>query len=169
MVFFRYPTKHCRLRRGFTLIELMIVVAIVALLAGVALPSFLDSVRKSRRSDAIAELAKVQQAEERWRSNNTTYNSADASSASTGLGLVSGTTASTSYTTSSGYYTIAINAAAASATSYTIRAAGLGSQASDTNCQYLQIAMSSGTLTYASGPTSAVGNGAAANNACWKR
>ena len=43
-------------RNGFTLIELMIVVAIVALLATVAYPSYMDQIRKGRRSDAIQGL-----------------------------------------------------------------------------------------------------------------
>lgn len=158
-----------RAHRGFTLIELMIVIAVVGLLAGVALPSFLDSVRKGRRSEAVSEIAKVQQAEERWRSNNTTYNSADVSSAATGLGVVSGATAAVNYTTPGGYYSISINAAAATGTSYKILATALGSQASDSNCKYMQVEMSSGTLTYASGSTSSVANGAALNSACWKR
>ncbi|MBK7458565.1 MAG: prepilin-type N-terminal cleavage/methylation domain-containing protein [Betaproteobacteria bacterium] len=52
---------------GFTLVELMIAVVIVALLASIALPSFMDSIRKSRRSEAFAALSAVQQAQERWR------------------------------------------------------------------------------------------------------
>ena len=47
---------------GFTLIELMIVVAIVAVLAAVAYGSYLAQVRKARRSDAIALLSAIQQA-----------------------------------------------------------------------------------------------------------
>ncbi|MBK9683398.1 MAG: prepilin-type N-terminal cleavage/methylation domain-containing protein, partial [Betaproteobacteria bacterium] len=58
---------------GFTLVELMIAVVIVALLASIALPSFMDSIRKSRRSEAFAALAQVQQAQERWRSNGSSY------------------------------------------------------------------------------------------------
>jgi type IV pilus assembly protein PilE len=42
--------------RGFTLIEVMITVAIVAILAGVALPSYREHVRKSRRAEAQAYL-----------------------------------------------------------------------------------------------------------------
>jgi type IV pilus assembly protein PilE len=38
--------------RGFTLIELMIVVTVIAILAGVAYPSYINSVRKARRADA---------------------------------------------------------------------------------------------------------------------
>jgi type IV pilus assembly protein PilE len=58
---------------GFTLIELMIVVAVVAVLAVIAYPSFIDSVRKSRRSEAIAATAQIQQAQERFRANCPCY------------------------------------------------------------------------------------------------
>ena len=51
----------------------MIVVAVVGILAALALPSFFDSIRKGRRSEAVAALAQVQQAQERWRANNATY------------------------------------------------------------------------------------------------
>ena len=47
------------LARGFTLIELIIVIAIVALLVTVALPSYRDHVRKSRRAEAQAYLMSV--------------------------------------------------------------------------------------------------------------
>jgi type IV pilus assembly protein PilE len=44
---------------GFTLVELMIVIAIVALLVGVALPSYRDHIRKSRRAEAQAYLMAI--------------------------------------------------------------------------------------------------------------
>jgi prepilin-type N-terminal cleavage/methylation domain-containing protein len=73
---FSPPTKfRSALRRrthGFTFIELMIAVVIVGALAAVALPSFLDQIRKSRRAEAISTLATLQQAQERFRSNNAT-------------------------------------------------------------------------------------------------
>lgn len=62
-----------RLSRGFTLIELMIVVAIVAILAAVAMPAYTDYVRRARRSDAIEELLRLQQAQEKWRASNSNY------------------------------------------------------------------------------------------------
>ena len=58
---------------GFTLIELMIVVAVVAVLAAIALPSYQDSIRKSRRSEAMADLANAAQLAERFRTVNNTY------------------------------------------------------------------------------------------------
>ncbi len=59
--------------RGFTLIELMIVVAVVAILAGIAYPAYNDAVRKSRRGQAKADLIELTQMAERYRTVNNTY------------------------------------------------------------------------------------------------
>jgi type IV pilus assembly protein PilE len=48
-----------RAQRGFSLIELMIAVAVVAILAAVALPAYTEHIRKSRRADAQSFLAHV--------------------------------------------------------------------------------------------------------------
>ena len=58
---------------GFTLIELMITVAIVALLAAIAIPSYQDSVWKGKRAEAKAAIFKALQAEERFYTQNNTY------------------------------------------------------------------------------------------------
>ncbi len=63
---------------GFTLIELLIVVAVVAILAAVAYPSYNDSVRKSRRGQAKADMAELAQNMERWHTINNTYVGASA-------------------------------------------------------------------------------------------
>ncbi|WP_279513039.1 type IV pilin protein [Luteimonas yindakuii] len=59
--------------RGFTLIELMIVVAVVAILAAVAYPSYQDQVRKSRRGQAKADLVEYAQLAERFHTVQNTY------------------------------------------------------------------------------------------------
>lgn len=58
---------------GFTLIELMIVVAVVAILAAIAYPSYQDQIRKSRRGQAKADLAEYAQQAERWHTVNNSY------------------------------------------------------------------------------------------------
>jgi len=59
--------------KGFTLIELMIVVAVVGVIAALAYPSYVDSVRKGRRSDAQSALMEVAQKEEAYYARNATY------------------------------------------------------------------------------------------------
>ena len=46
---------------GFTLIELMVVVVVISILASIAIPSYIDSIRKSRRADAKTALVQLAQ------------------------------------------------------------------------------------------------------------
>lgn len=138
---------------GFTLIEIMVVVAIVALLAGLALPAYLDSVRKARRGDAITRISQIQQAQERWRANNAAYGTlAD-------IGVAA--------TSADGHYTLSVPSRSAS--SYQVLAMATGAQAGDANCRYLQLTMSGGNASLASGATTAVANTTASNSRCWNR
>lgn len=59
--------------RGFTLIELMIVVAVVAILAAIAYPSFQEQIRKSRRAQAKADLVEYAALAERFHTANNSY------------------------------------------------------------------------------------------------
>jgi len=90
--------------RGRTLVELLIVVAIVAILASVALPSWNSQVQKARRADARNTLMFVQVEQEKYRADNGRY--APSMSA---LGL------STYNSTSRDYYNVSIVSSSATA------------------------------------------------------
>ena len=73
--------RHRR-QRGFTLIEILIVVAIVAILAAIAYPSYVETVRKGKRAEARAALVNLIQQQERFLSQNNTYASFSAGATS---------------------------------------------------------------------------------------
>ena len=120
---------------GFTMIELMVVVAIAALLMSLALPSYNDSVKRSRRGDAADLVLGVQHAQERWRGLNPTYSST--------LAALNQPEQSTG-----GYYRLALSAA--SGTGYTLTATAVSgkSQASDGGCATLVVTVANGMPAY---------------------
>ncbi|WP_018865515.1 MULTISPECIES: type IV pilin protein [unclassified Thioalkalivibrio] len=63
---------HARMS-GFTLIEVMIVVAVIGILAAIAYPAYQNYVLKAQRADAHDALMSIQLAQERFRANNPTY------------------------------------------------------------------------------------------------
>lgn len=107
--------------RGFTLIELMITVAVVAILAAIAYPSYLDQIRKSRRADAEAVLLESAQWMERFYTENNAYNQTR-----TGVAVALPFTKSPKEGgPAGGYYTIAV---AATANTFTLSATQAGPQ-----------------------------------------
>lgn len=113
-------TSRCG-AKGFTLIELMIVIAIVGILASIAIPSYLDSVTQSRRSTAQGDLMSFANAMERHFTTNGTYVGATASS------VFSATSPSDGGTT---YYNLSV---VPGASTYVLTAAATGAQAGDGN------------------------------------
>jgi type IV pilus assembly protein PilE len=132
-----------RQQRGFTLIELMIVVAVVAILAAVAYSAYNNQIRKSRRSEARQVLADYATREEKWRSNNATYGT---------LANIGGATP-----TPSGNYAITVTfpstgtcpsgANKGSANSFIITASKQGNQANDGECATLVWTNNCGIIT----------------------
>ena len=61
-----------RIKKGFTLVEIMIVVAIIAILAAVAIPNFISYRKQSQATACVANLKQIQAAKEMWYMNNST-------------------------------------------------------------------------------------------------
>lgn len=115
--------------RGFTLIELMIVVAIVAVIAAIAIPAYGEQVRKSRRAEASRFVGDLQLGLERWRADNPSY------AACTPTPCGSGAYPTVPAATASPFYEIEIVAANTTPTNYRITATPrAGSVQADDRC-----------------------------------
>lgn len=109
---------------GFTLIELMIVVAIIGILAAVAYPSFQSYILHSRRADALTALSQDQVIIERCYAQNFSYSQ---TCAALPIPAVS----------PQGFYSVILTNL--TATTYTLTATPTGSQIKDTQCASLII------------------------------
>lgn len=118
-------------QRGFTLIELMITVAIVAVLAAVALPSYTNHLRKGARTSAKAEMMDIANRQQQYLLANRSYAS---SLSELNYNLT---------TETSGRYNCAI-ATVASPPSFTITCTPKGSQAQGDDVQPLTLDSSGG-------------------------
>ncbi len=114
---------------GFTLIELMITVAVVAIIASVAIPSYQSSVNKSRRSDCMGALTSFANAMERHAtSNNGSYLGAGINGADSGPPSIFSTQAPIDGTNKSCDLTIVEDTISPS--TYTLRATPINALAS---------------------------------------
>ena len=113
--------------RGFTLMELMIAVAIIGILSAIAYPSYTDYVRKARRAEAKSMLQEIQLVQEKYRANNSTY----------------GTLTNLGWTNTLTYYDLDINPNTAS--TYAIKATAktgssqIGDKQGATECKNLEL------------------------------
>lgn len=110
------------------MIELMIVVVIMAILATVAYPSYLNSVRKARRADGQAAITNMQLAQQKLRSSCRFYGGAIAAANNCGATAAASTVLS-SATSLDGHYQLALSNV--TATGFTVTATGQGDQAND--------------------------------------
>lgn len=114
-----------KLQTGFTLVELIIVVAIISILASIAIPAYNGYVETSKRSDAQASLMALAIAQEKYRASNPTY--------TTVIGELNGVSSGSE----SGYYTLAVTAA--SGATFTATATPNGWTDSNGNCSPMSI------------------------------
>ncbi len=119
---------------GFTMIELMIVVVIVAILSMIAYPSFMQSVRKGKRTDAHTALTRTAGRLERFFGSSVTY-----TTDTTQLGLK--ITAGTAYSDNGHYIVTVAPGATGIGSSYIISANATPGdmQAGDTGCTALSL------------------------------
>lgn len=115
--------KHTR-AYGFTLIELVIVLAVLAILSAIAVNSYRDYVLRSNRTEAMAALKDLAQKEEEYFGNRQTY-----------TGSLSALNVST--TTANDLYTLDIPSS--TTTSYTLEATAIGSQLQDDTCRIFEL------------------------------
>lgn len=123
----RDMTKATRMKHrhlGFTLIELMITIAIIGILVAVALPSYQDQVIKTRRADGKAKLTDVAQQLERCFSQNGVY---------TGC---TGHANGASVDSEEEFYSVGI---ASTASTYDLTATPQAPQTADTKCANLTL------------------------------
>lgn len=118
----KFSSVQQKAEYGFTLIELMMVVAIIALIATMAYPSYTDYVLKSRRSEATSALMQIAAKQEQYFMDNRTYTS----------DLTDLDYSASPFITDNGYYSITANVP--NAFEFTLTATPDGAQSADTGC-----------------------------------
>jgi type IV pilus assembly protein PilE len=118
-----HRTQAAGRSQGFTLIEMMIVVAIVAILAAVVVPSYQSYVVKARRTEAKSALTQAAQSLERFATENAASGYSTATLGPTGV---------FPNRSESGYYALSISGQSVSG--FTLQATPQGAQAGDAGC-----------------------------------
>ncbi len=121
-------SKMHRKQTGFTLIEMMIVVAIMGILGAIALPAYQDQIRKSKRAEGQNLLLDAASKQQRYFSDNIGF-----ASRMSELGY-----AADSVTSTSEAYTVTVDRAAADGSSFTLLATALNDQIND-GCKNLTL------------------------------
>lgn len=135
---------------GFTLIEVLVTVAIVAILAAIAIPNYSQYVQKTRRTDAQEKLLDMAAQQERWFFNNNQYtdNAANVGAAAS----------------KDGYYAVTITVTGTPPTQYSLSAKPVStrSQSSDSKCAEF-------IIDNTGRPTAKDKDGHDATEICWQK
>jgi type IV pilus assembly protein PilE len=118
--------------QGFTLIELMVAVAVVAILGTIAMASYSSQLQKSRRTDARSAVMDLAGREEKLFSTVNAYSSAPSDLGYGAVGAV------WPITIGSGYYQVSVTVANPPI-SFLITATAINAQAADTKCTTLSV------------------------------
>lgn len=146
----RHPAMRARAARGFTLVELLTVLAIAALLSSLAYPSFARQLQHAQRAEAVVALHQVLLAEEQWRAAEGRYASRFKLAGATLKGVSDDPSDSARWTLANGLYHLEVALDSREADRYTVRAvAAAGSaQAGDSACATMALTVSPGSMNY---------------------
>lgn len=149
--------------QGFSLIELMVALAVAGILAAVAYPAYTSHLQRSRRADAIAALTSVMQAQERYRSNVSSYASSLADLNNLNISQITA------------HYQITLNGVGTTPsfeTGYVLTATPVsgGRQASDLACKSFTVTLRGASPAYsASGDPENSGSNRDTTAICWPK